>query len=413
MLGRAVLKPVAATETSLDRVAVARQAKGPAMLTTAQMSAQAPAAAFVVPGIDEQADAPEGEAEQAAADPVALGAREASHADAAHAPAPAVVRGSPQTVAHLSAEIARRLEAQTTRFQVELEPAGLGKVDVTVEIGAAGVLTAALNCDNVQAAEACCAAARASFRPRSSRPASTSPAASASPPAAPATASAEHTGRDGRGADHPVALAAALDEGARRPAAAAPAPAPAAWTSAYDPRLDPQRRDRARPGGDRADPRRRRQGARRARRRTRAKPAAVLAAQPAAQRRPPPTSAANQSTYVPLSGSATNANIAQAQASLNGDQQMFLKLLTAQLSNQDPLSPLDANQFTAQLVQMNGVQQQILTNQLLTQLVSNQGGLGGAVGLIGKQVQAATAAATHQGRQGRLDLFASTPRPPT
>ncbi len=126
-----------------------------------------------------------------------------------------------------------------------------------------------------------------------------------------------------------------------------------------------------------------------------AKPAAAAAPQSAAANTPA-TQSANQSTYVPLSGSATNANIAQAQASLSGDQQMFLKLLTAQLRNQDPLSPLDANQFTAQLVQMNGVQQQILTNQLLTQLVSNQGGLGGAVGLIGKQVQAATAAATIQ-----------------
>jgi hypothetical protein len=71
----------------------------------------------------------------------------------AHAQA-AVVRGSPQTVAHLSAEIARRLEAQNTRFQVELEPAGLGRVGVKVEIGAAGVMTAHLNCDNAQSADA-------------------------------------------------------------------------------------------------------------------------------------------------------------------------------------------------------------------------------------------------------------------
>jgi flagellar basal-body rod modification protein FlgD len=105
------------------------------------------------------------------------------------------------------------------------------------------------------------------------------------------------------------------------------------------------------------------------------------------------------SNAVPVSTSASNANVAQAQQSLNGDQQMFLKLLTAQLRNQDPLSPLDANQFTAQLVQMNGVQQQILTNQLLNQLVTNQGGLGNAVGLIGKQVSAATAASTLNGGQ--------------
>lgn len=109
--------------------------------------------------------------------------------------------------------------------------------------------------------------------------------------------------------------------------------------------------------------------------------------------------AANSNSSTPVSTSGTNANVKQAQQSLNGDQQMFLKLLTAQLRNQDPLSPLDANQFTAQLVQMNGVQQQILTNQLLSQLVTNQGGLGNAVGLIGKQVQAATSASTLNGGQ--------------
>jgi len=122
------------------------------------------------------------------------------------------------------------------------------------------------------------------------------------------------------------------------------------------------------------------------------------ASAPSAADGSPSTTAANATTNsTPLSTSGTQANINQAQASLSGDQQMFLKLLTAQLRNQDPLSPLDANQFTAQLVQMNGVQQQILTNQLLQQLVSNQGGLGNAVGLIGKQVQAATAAATING----------------
>ena len=126
-----------------------------------------------------------------------------------------------------------------------------------------------------------------------------------------------------------------------------------------------------------------------------AAPAAAPASPSAA-----PASSTPAST-VPLSTSGTQGNINQAQQSLSGDQQMFLKLLTAQLRNQDPLSPLDANQFTAQLVQMNGVQQQILTNQLLSQLVSNQGGLGNAVGLIGKQVSAATAASTLNG--GKAD----------
>ena len=44
----------------------------------------------------------------------------------------------------------------------------------------------------------------------------------------------------------------------------------------------------------------------------------------------------------------------------------FLTLLTTQLQNQDPLSPVDSNEFTGQLTQMAGVEQQLLTNDLLT-----------------------------------------------
>jgi len=67
----------------------------------------------------------------------------------------------------------------------------------------------------------------------------------------------------------------------------------------------------------------------------------------------------------------------------------FLSLLTTQLQNQDPTSPLDTNQFTQQLTQMTGVQQQLLSNQLLQQLVNqNQGGVVSSVGLIGKTITA-------------------------
>jgi flagellar basal-body rod modification protein FlgD len=76
--------------------------------------------------------------------------------------------------------------------------------------------------------------------------------------------------------------------------------------------------------------------------------------------------------------------------SLANNYETFLKLLTTQLKNQDPLSPLDTNDFTQQLTAMTGVQQQLLTNQLLTQVISQgQVGLSGsAVNLIGKSVTA-------------------------
>jgi flagellar basal-body rod modification protein FlgD len=50
----------------------------------------------------------------------------------------------------------------------------------------------------------------------------------------------------------------------------------------------------------------------------------------------------------------------------------FLQLLTTQLQNQDPLSPMDTNQFTQQLVEFAQVEQQMKSNDELTSLVSLQ-----------------------------------------
>jgi flagellar basal-body rod modification protein FlgD len=70
------------------------------------------------------------------------------------------------------------------------------------------------------------------------------------------------------------------------------------------------------------------------------------------------------------SSSASAASLANTQ--IAGNFQSFLQLLTTQLQNQNPLSPLDTNQFTQQLVEFAGVQQQINTNDSLATLVSLQ-----------------------------------------
>jgi flagellar basal-body rod modification protein FlgD len=72
------------------------------------------------------------------------------------------------------------------------------------------------------------------------------------------------------------------------------------------------------------------------------------------------------------SSSTTSASAANALASqqIAGNFQSFLQLLTTQLQNQNPLDPLDTNQFTQQLVEFAGVQQQLNTNSSLAQLVS-------------------------------------------
>jgi flagellar basal-body rod modification protein FlgD len=79
------------------------------------------------------------------------------------------------------------------------------------------------------------------------------------------------------------------------------------------------------------------------------------------------TTAAIASSNNP-SGSTTNSA-----ASLTQNFNTFLTLLTTQLQNQDPLSPLDTNQFTQQLVSFSEVEQQINTNSNLQQLIALQG----------------------------------------
>lgn len=72
---------------------------------------------------------------------------------AAHTTAPtAHVAATSATVANLTAQISKKLEGQSTKFDVELNPAGLGRVSVSVEIAASGKMTAAMSFDSPQAA---------------------------------------------------------------------------------------------------------------------------------------------------------------------------------------------------------------------------------------------------------------------
>ncbi len=105
------------------------------------------------------------------------------------------------------------------------------------------------------------------------------------------------------------------------------------------------------------------------------------------------------STTTSTGNATTNAaNIAAGQANLSSSYSTFLTLLTTQLQNQDPTSPMDTNAFTQQLVSMTGVQQQLLTNELLQQMVTNgSGSVSSSVNLIGQNVTASTSNATLSG----------------
>lgn len=79
-----------------------------------------------------------------------------------------------------------------------------------------------------------------------------------------------------------------------------------------------------------------------------------------------------------------------AKQSLAGDFDNFLLMLTTQLQNQDPTQPMDANQFTQQLVAFTGVEQAIATNKNLEKLVdfNKQSQVNNAVSFIGKGIEA-------------------------
>jgi flagellar basal-body rod modification protein FlgD len=83
-------------------------------------------------------------------------------------------------------------------------------------------------------------------------------------------------------------------------------------------------------------------------------------------------------TSIPAVNSQTTNNSSSSSSTgtddgtIAGNFQTFLQLLTTQLKNQNPLDPLDTNQFTQQLVQFAQVEQQLKSNSQLGTLVSLQ-----------------------------------------
>lgn len=84
---------------------------------------------------------------------------------------------------------------------------------------------------------------------------------------------------------------------------------------------------------------------------------------------PMPTSAPASSSSTTNSSSSSGSST-DAAGGIANNFQSFLTLLTTQLQNQNPLDPLDTNQFTQQLVQFAQVEQQLKSNDQLASLVS-------------------------------------------
>ena len=118
-------------------------------------------------------------------------------------------------------------------------------------------------------------------------------------------------------------------------------------------------------------------------------------------------------------GSATATNGAAAStsssalASISSNLNEFLKLLTTQLQNQDPSSPMDTATFTSELAQFAGVEQQVNTNTNLTSLIQlsqSQSLLQGS-SLLGDQVTLNSTTMPLQNGVAGLDFTSSTAQP--
>jgi len=104
-------------------------------------------------------------------------------------------------------------------------------------------------------------------------------------------------------------------------------------------------------------------------------------------------------TVTPATSTTSTATTPDSMKQLSSNFSTFLTLLTTQLKNQDPTSPMDSNAFTQQLVMYSQVEQQITSNDNLKTLIS-QGTSNAATmaaGYLGKKVSVTTGNASLTG----------------
>lgn len=90
-------------------------------------------------------------------------------------------------------------------------------------------------------------------------------------------------------------------------------------------------------------------------------------------------------TTTPIPASAD-----KAETNISADFETFLKMLTVQMQNQDPLNPIDSSDYAVQLATFSGVEQQVQTNDLLEGLAAAMGasGLSEMAGWVGMDARA-------------------------
>jgi flagellar basal-body rod modification protein FlgD len=109
----------------------------------------------------------------------------------------------------------------------------------------------------------------------------------------------------------------------------------------------------------------------------------------------------------------TSANASNPLLALSSNFNDFLQMLMTQLQNQDPTSPMDTNQFTSELVEFSGVEQQINTNGSLTQLIqlTQAGETMQGTSMTGKQVTVQSSQIALQNGSGTVNFNDPTAGP--
>lgn len=92
-----------------------------------------------------------------------------------------------------------------------------------------------------------------------------------------------------------------------------------------------------------------------------------------------------------MNGPYGSPQTASGPSAISSDFTTFLKMLTVQMQNQDPLNPIDSADYAVQLATFSGVEQQVKTNQLLADMQGKfqQLGMAEMASWIGKEARSA------------------------
>ncbi|SMX40289.1 flagellar hook capping FlgD N-terminal domain-containing protein [Octadecabacter ascidiaceicola] len=99
-------------------------------------------------------------------------------------------------------------------------------------------------------------------------------------------------------------------------------------------------------------------------------------------------------TQTTTTASSSTPQAKTSEAVLSSDFETFLKMLTVQMENQDPLKPTDSSEYAQQLATFSGVEQAVLTNKLLSSLMVQMTttGMAQMADWVGKEARAAVPA---------------------